>query len=422
MTPRPQKPNTLILKRPNETNAPVPGNRKLLVMDRKLYAAMMLFTQNQTESLVSRAFASDLQQIAGLEKSRRDEVKASIERLRNTTVWIEHNGKEHLVGMIELPALAVEGRGASSIVEWQFHPLIRERVINPINLYTRQHLKEITKLRLGASIALYEICSQYVTWKNPKTQKVGYTGKREIQQWIDQLLGDRRKKDYLYSELYRIHIKKAIEEINSETNLIVEMLPPTKEGKRVTHLEFYVKYKVSESPEAGDGKENDRPELTDNSPSIQIDPEIYALLEGVGVKKSTIARILEQYSEPDYIKKHVAQMATKINNGFPVRDPNAYLLAALRDDYEDKPAELKRNSAAEKPFINFDLLLAEFSNLKKETQLELQRQWFSQLSNTMKGVVRGLTVEDATVKEPFFTWYQDVHEGLTDQLDCSPTV
>lgn len=230
-----------IVKRPNETIGIVPnGKQRITLLVRRLYSVILLFSQQQGEREEYSAALADMLSAAHSSGSNRAQVKEVLRDIRAIGVdWNVRDGEHEVwknVGLIEEPGL-IDGRGTPTIVTWKLPKLIRARLLDPRGFFTRISLEMMTRLRSGASIALYEICCQYVSNDHGKGEG-GLTNRAPIAEWMPRLTGS-RKAAYEYKFLKRDVLLTAIEEINEITDLKVELIEH-KIGRRVGELQFRV--------------------------------------------------------------------------------------------------------------------------------------------------------------------------------------
>ena len=230
-----------IVKRPNETIGIVPnGKQRITLLVRRLYSVILLFSQQQGEREEYSAALADMLAVAHSAGSNRAQVKELLRDIRAIGVdWNVREGEREVwknVGLIEEPGL-IDGRGTPTIVTWKLPKLIRARLLDPRGFFTRISLEMMTRLRSGASIALYEICCQYVSNDHGKGEG-GLTNRAPIAEWMPRLTGS-RKTVYEYKFLKRDVLLAAIEEINEITDLRVELVEH-KIGRRVGELQFRV--------------------------------------------------------------------------------------------------------------------------------------------------------------------------------------
>ena len=230
-----------LVNRPNETIGIVPtGKQRITHLVRRLYSVLLLFSQQQGEKEEYSALLSDLLAGANSEGSNRTQVKAILREIRAIGVdWNVRDGEREVwknVGLIEEPGL-IDGKGTPTIVTWKLPLVIRARLIDPRGFFTKISLQMMTRLRSGASIALYEICCQYASNDHGKGEG-GLTGRATIAHWMPRLTGS-READYEYKFFKRDVLSAAVREINEITDLEVELIEH-KNGRKVVELQFRV--------------------------------------------------------------------------------------------------------------------------------------------------------------------------------------
>ena len=234
-----------LVNRPNETIGIVPsGKQRITHLVRRLYSVLLLFSQQQGEREEYSALLSELLAAANSEGSNRTQVKAILREIRAIGVdWNVRDGEREVwknVGLIEEPGL-IDGKGTPTIVTWKLPAVIRARLIDPRGFFTKISLQMMTRLRSGASIALYEICCQYASNDHGKGEG-GLTGRATIAHWMPRLTGS-READYEYKFFKRDVLGMAVKEINEITDLDVELIEH-KNGRKVVALQFRVFRKV----------------------------------------------------------------------------------------------------------------------------------------------------------------------------------
>ncbi|NVO05896.1 MAG: replication initiation protein [Rhodoferax sp.] len=123
-------------------------------------------------------------------------------------------------------------RGKPTMVGWTLDATTEKTLLRP-ELYTRLSIYYLTSLKTTAGISLYENAKRYAT--NPS----GLTGREPWEWWHDVLTGlpiDNDKSEYKYFK--RDVLNPAIAEVNL-TDIRVILLE-TKNGRRITHLQFRI--------------------------------------------------------------------------------------------------------------------------------------------------------------------------------------
>lgn len=240
-------------------------------------------------------------------------------------------------------------------IRYQISNQLRERVLNP-DMYALIDLNVVRKFRRASSLAIYEHCIRFVT--------LGRTAEVEWEKFRDIALGESAEsksyKEYKYFK--QKVLKPAIAEINSESDITVELLEQLN-GRRIERLLFLVEKK---SAQLG-------AELTDEK-QLELIGEVVRL----GVPQSEAKKLVKQYpahevkAALEYTRKRSSdKKAQKLEN------PAAYFRQALThkwglvDDIELK-GEVKRTRSV----VNGALPVEEEFALR---QMELATGYFKEL-------------------------------------------
>jgi hypothetical protein len=337
-----------IVKRPNETIGIVPhGKQRITNLIRRLYSAMLLFSQQQGEREEYSAILNDLLEAANSTGSNRSQVKEILRDIRAIGVdWNVREGDRDVwknVGLIEEPGL-IDGRGARTIVTWKLPKMIRARLLDPRGFFTRISLEMMTRLRSGASIALYEICCQYVSNDHGKGEG-GLTNRATIAEWMPRLTGS-RKADYEYKFLKRDVLLTAIEEINEITDLRVELVEH-KVARKVGELQFRVFRKTAFDSTlrpvpvaAAKVQPTAAPEVA--KVAISEVPHLQRVI-ALGASAAVAQRLCAQYAhDPAYLLRHLEYVENRGRNvsTAPLVNKIAFLKKSLEHGYADEAASL----------------------------------------------------------------------------------
>lgn len=343
-----------IVKRPNETIGIVPnGKQRITNLIRRLYSVMLLFSQQQGEREEYSAILNDLLEAANSTGSNRTQVKEVLRDIRAIGIdWNVREGDRDVwknVGLIEEPGL-IDGRGARTIVTWKLPKMIRARLLDPRGFFTRISLEMMTRLRSGASIALYEICCQYVSNDHGKGEG-GLTNRATIAEWMPRLTGS-RKADYEYKFLKRDVLLTAIEEINEITDLRVELVEH-KVGRKVGELQFRVFRKaVFDSslravPVAPADVGAPVPRAVPTAPAVAKGEKAEAphlqRVMALGASAAVAQRLCAQYAhDPAYLLRHLDYVENRGRNvsTAPLVNKIAFLKKSLEHGYADEAASL----------------------------------------------------------------------------------
>lgn len=447
-----------VVRRPNETIGIVPnGKQRITHLVRRLYSVMLLFSQQQGEREEYSAVLNDMLEAANSSGSNRSQVKAILRDIRAIGVdWNVREGDREVwknVGLIEEPGL-IDGKGMQTVVTWKLPKIIRSRLLDPRGFFTRISLEMMTRLRSGASIALYEICCQYVSNDHGKGEG-GLTRRASIAEWMPRLTGS-RKADYEYKFLKRDVLLTAIDEINEITDLRVELVEH-KVGRRVEELQFRVFRKelggmgegvrtLTVVPVSAEGGETHQTAQT-NHGQVNVQPpgdfpaakkpkpgnkqlaedtgydqQHYQRIIALGAVAGTAERICRDHADnPRYLVRHLDYVEGRIRNTAtaPLVNKIAFLKKALDHGYADDlpPSPLPPTVAPSKQpspeeILEQQQVLAQraevwarfqaMSNL--EGKSALVSEFLHQSSHTLKTFYKKNGVNNTFVKAALIEW------------------
>lgn len=328
--------STSMVKRANETIGIVPsGNHRLTNLVRRLYSVMLLFSQRQGDQEEYRAVLSDMLDAANSSGSNRTQVKAILRDIRSIGVdWNVRDGDRDIwknVGLIEEPGL-MDGKGSPTIVTWKLPKIIRSRLLDPHGFFTRISLETMTRLKSGASIALYEICCQYASNDHGKGEG-GLTNRARLEDWMPKILGS-RKSNYEYKFFKRDVLVPAIQEIADIADLRVELIEH-KIGRKVVDLQFRVFQSKAAPPIAPTPAPAIEPTMAE--PVIPIFRHVDRL-QAMGFSKIAAEKLCRDHADREaYLLKTIdlVENRDRNTNVAPLRSRAAFLKQALREGYAD---------------------------------------------------------------------------------------
>lgn len=416
-----------IVKRANETIGIVPGGKhRITHLVRRLYSVILLFSQQQGEQEEYTAPLIDMLAAANSSGSNRTQVKAILRDIRSIGVdWNVREGDRDIwknVGLIEEPGL-IDGKGTPTIVTWKLPKMIRARLLDPRGFFTKISLEMMTRLRSGASIALYEISCQYVSNDHQKGQG-GLTNRGSIAEWMPRLTGS-RKADYQYKFFKRDVILTAIEEINEITDLRVELIEH-KVGRKVGELQFRVFRKEGLSPTPAPVPGARLRVLKDARTSLPnvVSPDLERVL-AIGATRPVAERICRKYvSDPSYLHRHLDYVEARIRNtaSAPLFNKAAFLQKALDHGYADAAvvptAPVQVTTVKTSPIVSAQAVAEKqrlidrriavwdrFQQVENESEkASLVDDFFQQTSMTLKTFYKKNGLNSMVVKASLIDW------------------
>lgn len=434
-----------LVNRPNETIGIMPsGKQRITHLVRRLYSALLLFSQQQGEREEYSAVLSELLAAANSEGSNRTQVKAILREIRAIGVdWNVRDGEREIwknVGLIEEPGL-IDGKGTPTIVTWKLPAVIRARLLDPRGFFTKISLQMMTRLRSGASIALYEICCQYASNDHGKGEG-GLTGRATIAHWMPRLTGS-READYEYKFFKRDVLSTAIKEINEITDLDVELVEH-KNGRKVVEVQFRVFRKVKAGAFAQDVvagpmvvhpavKLPSTPTLQPRARAIPSAAKTIAVLTSdathlqrvvaLGITAAVANRICSKYADREsYLLRHVDFVEARVRTAAsaPLQNRAAFLQNALDHGYADDASEAAKGlpqnrvvattaaesvEAQQQDLLRRASIWARFQAMHNDaSKIALIDAFLAQAGSTLKTFYRKNGINNMLVKASLTDW------------------
>ncbi len=204
-------------------------------------------------------------------------------------------------------------RGGKLIVGFSLPVSVKELLLNPRSNYTVLPIVYVASLRTIGGLVLYEITKRYST--NPS----GVTNRETWQWWWKILTGANEgatPPEYKYFK--RDVIKKAVDEINTVTDLRIELIE-FKEGRWVKDLQFAVEM-------AKQGTIDLDPPPIDNT--------LLSRITSLGVSTAEAEKLILKHSEEELLSNLEIVEERLSKTSLPQLDsPAAYLKTALKNQY-----------------------------------------------------------------------------------------
>lgn len=237
------------LKKPVESLAMIPeeGGR-ISQVERRLYYTLMWFAQQQGWAPNQEVFRVPLAQVLtkmSYGSRNLEPIREALVSMATTSIqWQSPTlGEGATWGVSAMIAHAeIISTRSGRIIEWSYSPKVRGKVLDPFP-YAKGSLEVMGILRCYAALALYDICSRYVTSES------GLTPKRHWHWWRPVLTGgtDGLTSEPQFKQFNRDVLKKAITEVNANTSIEITVLVH-KFGKRVHELQFRARRKKDFTP------------------------------------------------------------------------------------------------------------------------------------------------------------------------------
>lgn len=320
-----------ILQKPNLALVMMPKLGKLSVVGRKLlnqlfrHARLQILEMEKagrkmTADHLFEATLTDL--TARLSKNDSDlktlAKKYLLEMRRTEIDWEAPDARSGVVwsNMGMLSETSFEIRNGVIWALWAFPPTLFGAISDP-ERFTLLDLDQMAELSGYATIALFEICSRY------RNNPTGVTSRKPPEWWIDALSSSPNVADKVtglvkrreWRKIKSEFIKKAIEEINSKTDITIDLIE-IRVGRTVTEVQFSV-------------KKNKDHVVEQVLPKVHPDIAILAAKQNISL--NNVARIVKSGKTDDEIRFALARMESRLNQpGLDaIENKTAYLRSLL---------------------------------------------------------------------------------------------
>ena len=302
------------LKKPVNTLAIVPQNRKITALGRKAYNVMLNIAQSQgVEKDSYRAPLSEI--VSGIDYGSNDIELIKKHLKAMTTTIVEWNspttgeGTQWTVCALISHATILKEKN-QNFLEWGYALPLRQELLSPA-VFSKLSIGMLSQMHTHAGIVLYEICTRY--------KNVGRTSRQPWRWWLPVLTGQPKseKQDKIeYRFFKRDTIKPAIAEVCAITDIEIELVE-YKDGKSISDLQFTVKRKVQAS-------------LPLKNPPQPVDLSIVSKANELGISEEKTDELVSKHGEEE-VRQGLAELETRLESAYPapVRDPYRYLKAKL---------------------------------------------------------------------------------------------
>lgn len=329
------------LRKPHEMIVMVPRSKRVTLTGRRIYNALLQVSQSRLGAMATMPqadymFEAPLPAIlrtTGSNGEDRTAAKRYLREMRGLEVDWESTAPGDGVkwrGFSMLSEVAIEMRNGENWVSWSYPPTIMAALREP-SRWARIDLDILARLGSYTAVALYEICARYRD--NPS----GVTSRKPVQWWADALSqspggSERREWRKFKSE----RIKEAVEEINQETDLEVELIEH-KQGRAVQEAQFAVRRKRATPRHAKQAGE-------------PVDAHLVLRAESLGIRELKLDGLIKEFGEAAVREKVDILERRAANNKLRGLDnAYSYLRSLLRHDDGIPPGQGPESVAAAAP-------------------------------------------------------------------------
>ena len=276
------------LRKPHEMIVLVPRSKRVTLTGRRIYNALLQVAQARLAAMVQmppadHMFEAPLPAIlrtTGSSGEDRTAAKRYLREMRGLEVDWESTAPGEGVkwrGFSMLSEVAIEIRHGENWVSWSYPPTLMAALKEPTR-WARIDLDILARLGTYAALALYEICARYRD--NPS----GLTSRKPVQWWADALsplpAGSERRE---WRKFKNERIKDAVDEINRETELEIELVEH-RQGRAVVEVQFAVRRRRLGLRSAA-------------SEGAPVDAHLVLRAESLGVRESKLDGLLSEFGE-----------------------------------------------------------------------------------------------------------------------------
>ncbi|MDI4635898.1 replication initiation protein [Pelomonas sp. V22] len=321
------------LRKPHEMIVMVPRSKRVTLTGRRIYNALMQVSQARLAAMdtmpaADYMFEAPLPAIlrtTGSSGEDRTAAKRYLKEMRGLEVDWESTAPGDGVkwrGFSMLSEVAIEVRNGENWVSWSYPPTIMAALREP-KRWARIDLDVLASLGTYAAVALYEICARY------RDNPGGVTSRKPVAWWADALsqvpAGTERRE---WRKFKNERLKSAIDEINSETDLEIELIEH-KQGRAVVEVQFAVRRKRV------------APKL--RQASDVVDANLVLRAESLGIRELKLEGLIKEFSE-DAVRVNIEVLEKRAANNKLREVDNAYsyLRSLLRNgglDANDPPVK-----------------------------------------------------------------------------------
>ena len=311
------------LRKPHEMIVMVPRSKRVTLTGRRIYNALLQVSQARLAAMTLMPaadfmFEAPLPAIlrtTGSSGEDRTAAKRYLKEMRGLEVDWESTAPGDGVkwrGFSMLSEVAIEVRGGENWVSWSYPPTIMAALREP-KRWARIDLDVLASLGSYAAVALYEICARYRD--NPS----GVTSRKPVNWWADALshtpAGTERRE---WRKFKNERVKPAVEEINAETDLEVELIEH-KQGRAVMDVQFAVRKKHTAPKHR---QVND-----------VVDANLVLRAESLGIRELKLEALIKEFGDTrvrDKVEVLERRAANSRLRG--VENAYSYLRSLLRND------------------------------------------------------------------------------------------
>lgn len=251
-------------------------------------------------------------------------IKEALKDLLSTVIeWNlinDKTGAEDWTASSILASVSLQG----PLCYYAYSPRMKQLLHSP-SMFGRINLFVQSQFRSSYGLALYENCIRY--------QGLPFT------KWLDmetfrKLMGVPADKYPIFRDFKKRVLDKSVEEVNTYSDLVVEA-EIQREGRRVAKIRFCLKERAKRT-RIGSNQDIQQPSFSDYQLECRA-----KLIEGYGFSKDQAEHLLRDYPSELIMEKMVLIEESKNYKAGKVQNLSAYLISALRFDYQESKSIAK---------------------------------------------------------------------------------
>lgn len=327
------------LRKPHEMVVMMPRTKRVTLVGRLLYNAMLQVAQRglegqpqmPTAAHMFEAPLASLMRISGARESQREAAKRYLREMKSIEVDWESTAPGDGVkwrGFNLLSEVVLEQRRGENWVQWSYPPTLMLALRDPTR-WSAVNMTLMGRLSTYAAIALYDICARY------RDNPGGVTSRKPVDWWADALsTGPRGPESREWRKFKNERVKVAIREINEVTDLEVDLVE-FKQGRVITEAQFTVRRKRSP-----------RRELA-SDPVPPFDADLVLRAVKLGISEVKAERLVSSVA-PSELRNGLDSLESRLRSSdlAEVINPYAWLLAVMRNE---RGSEQQEQAAAGVP-------------------------------------------------------------------------
>ena len=328
------------LRKPNEMIVMIPRSKRVTLTGRRIYNALLQVSQARLRAMdtmpaADYMFEAPLPAIlrtTGSNGEDRTAAKRYLKEMRGLEVDWESTAPGDGVkwrGFSMLSEVVIEVRNGENWVAWSYPPTIMAALREP-KRWARLDLDVLASLGSYTAVALYEICARY------RDNPGGLTSRKPVAWWADALsqapAGTERRE---WRKFKNERVKPAIEEINAETDLEIELIEH-KQGRAVVEAQFAVRKKKTA--------------IKPRQPDELVDANLVLRAESLGIRELKLEGLIKEFGD-ERVREKLEALERRASKSHLRGIDNAYsyLRSLLRQDGGEEPAPEDARGTASDP-------------------------------------------------------------------------